>query len=757
MTAKAVSAFFLLFTALGVSAQTAPRKKPTPKPTVQTASPAADGELQKHLSAAETYQLTGDIYRAEPENKAVVAIALQRLGMLALEEENFQKAVEYLNKSAGFAENSLTRAGLAVAYMRLDETEKAIAEAQTAIALDDKNFRAYQILGSLYYAKGDYQNALPALEKVLRLAPDFDGAYLLGMTYLHLKQPARAKLLFEEIQTAVKRDSVSLYMMFGRAFEETDYPLEAEREYKRALAVNPQEAKVNFYLGFVIMQNGGAERLAEAAGFFERELAVSPQDFYSYFFLGVVYSSLNDHQKAVRYLQKAVALSPKKGQSYLFLGQSQAELGDLANAEKNLRRAIELTADASKDDFQVRRAHFQLGRLLIKAGKKEEGEKELAAARQIQGQLFERDRSEVSKILGQVAEEKNAAPQKAAVAATVKLAPQKAAEFAQTKSYLAGVLGQAYNNLGVIAVQQGNLADSLEKFSAAAKWKPNLAGLDRNWGIVAFRLNQFEQAAPPLARHLKINPNDNLARRMLGVSYYFSKNFKQAAATLKPIEIEIGDDAELTYFYGVSLVQSELDKDAETVFNRLGAQHQKNAQARFYAAQGFVLTGNFEKAAQEFRAVAALDPTFEKAHYNAGQSLIRLNRLDEAEQEFRRELEINAADELAKYHLAFTLLERKIRLDEAFKLLNEAILTKPDYADAHYQLGKIYNEKGETEKAIAHLEKSVQIDPNKDYSHYQLSIAYRRAARLADAERELKIYRELKAANRQLNSPMGNK
>jgi len=753
MTAKVVTALFLLCTSLGVSAQITPKKTP-PKTNEQFSVLQTDVELQKHLSAAETYQLTGDIYRAEPENKAVVAIALQRLGMIALEEEDFQKAAKYLTVSANIIEDSLTRASLAVAYMRLNENEKAISEANAAINLDANNFRAYQILGSLYYSKGDYQNALLPLEKVLQLAPDFDGAYLLGITYLNLKQPERAKLLFEEMQSAIKKDSVSLHMMFGRAFEETDYPLEAEREYKRALSINAKEPKVNFYLGFVIMQNGGAERLAEAGKFFEQELVINPKDFYSYFFLGVVYSSLNEHQKAVDYLQKAILLNPKKGQSYLFLGQSQAELGDTVNAEKNLRRAIEFTTDAKADDFQIRRAHFQLGRLLIKAGRKEEGDKELATARQIQERMLDRDRNEVSKILGQIVADEVKPAKIAEMPKTAKLSPQKTAEFAKTKTQLADILGQAYNNLGVIAVQQGNLEDSLEKFSAAAEWKPNLAGLDRNWGIVAFRLNQFDKATAPLSRHLKTNPKDDLARRMLGVSYYFSKNYKQAATVLKPIEAQINDDVELSYFYGVSLVQSELNKDAEIVFNRLIEQNPKNVQARFYAAQGFVFTGNFEKSLQEFRAVAALDPSIEKVHYNAGQSLIRLNRLDEAEQEFRKELKINPTDELAKYHLAFTLLERKIQFDEAFNLLNEAILTKPDYADAHYQLGKIYNEKGETEKAVEHLEKSVKVDPSKDYAHYQLSIAYRRASRPADAERELKIYRDLKAANRQVNSPM---
>ncbi|MEP6900570.1 MAG: tetratricopeptide repeat protein [Actinomycetota bacterium] len=748
-----VSALILLFSSLCVFAQTT-QKTPTPAPT--------NDELNQHLGAAQTYQLTGDIYRASVENNAVVAIALQRLGLIALEEEDFSKAAKYLNDSVALSEDSLTRASLAVAYMRLSENDKALIEAQTAISLNPKNVRAHQILAGIYYSKGDYQNALSPLEQVLQLAPDFDGAYLLGITYLHLKQLDRGKLLFEEIENAIQKNRANLHLMFGRAFEETDYPAEAEREYKQAIALNPKEPKANFYLGFVILQNGGSERLAEAGKAFEQEIALNPQDSYSYFFLGVVASSLSDHQKAVQALQKAILLNPKMGQSYLFLGQSQAELGDNLNAEKNLRRAIGLTSDAAKEDFQVRRAHFLLGRLLIKSGRKEEGEKELAKAREIQGQMFDRDRNEIGKILGQVVETKEktnpiqTTPTTAEKTPNTKITPQQAIEYTKVKSQLAEILAQTYHNLGVISAQQGNLPDSIEKFAAAARWKPDFAGLDRNWGIVSFRANEFEKAVAPLSRQLKANPKDDLVRRMLGVSFYFTKNFKQAVATLKPIELELTNDAELSYFYGLSLVQSQLNKDAEILFARLSEKNPNDAQSRFYAAQGFAISGNFERAVKEFRAVSGIAPQMARVHYNAGQSLIRLNRLNEAEKEFRQELAINPSDELSKYHLAFTLLEQKIQPDEAVTLLTEAIAAKPDYADAHYQLGKVLIEKGETEKAIFHLEIAARAEPKTDYIRYQLSIAYRRVSRIADADRELKIYKDLKASNRQTNSPMGN-
>jgi len=322
---------------------------------------------------------------------------------------------------------------------------------------------------------------------------------------------------------------------------------------------------------------------------------------------------------------------------------------------------------------------------------------------------------------------------------------------------LSEIAAQAYHNLGVIAVQQGDLQGAIGSFEAASAWKADLPGLDRNWGIVSFKAGQFEKAATPLERHLKANPKDDLVRKMLGSIYYFTRDYKRAVATLTPVEQQLAKDVELGYFFGVSLVQLQARDRAVVLFNRLSDQNPRDAQARFYAAQGFVLLGDYARALKEFAAVAVLDRQMKQVHYNAGQALIRMNRMDEAEKEFRQELQLDPSDTLSKYHLAFTMLERNIQSDEVVRLLNEAVEARPDYADAHYQLGKIYIGKGDVDNAIAHLETAVQSDPKKEYIHYQLSIAYRRAKRTADADRELKIYSDLKAANRQTSPSLPQK
>jgi tetratricopeptide (TPR) repeat protein len=751
--------FLLGLPVAGVPQPQKPTEPVTPQPRVST-----QDELSRHLSAAQTYQLSGDLERADQENRAVAAICLASLGAIALREKQFQSAINLLHESVTAKDDSAVRTDLAIAYMRTLEVDSAMEQARLAIVLDDKNARAHHIMGKLFYMKSDYHAAVPRLERAVILEPDLDAAYTLGMTYLRLKQVDRAKLLFEEIQGALN-NSASAHLLFGRAFEETGFSDEAEREFRKALAIDDKAPKAHFYLGYVILQHGGSERLAEARQEFERELQSDLESVYSNFFLGVLAATAGDHTKAVRYLLETTRLNSEFGDAYLHLGQSQAELGD-PEAEKNLRRAIQLTSEVGRNSFQIKKAHFTLGRLLLKAGRKEDAEKELAIAKELQSKSLDSSRQEIGDILGRPIEKKDeiTAPSQITTATAASpgnaneedvllieessLDAQGAGRFRKAKEQLTEILAQAFHNLGVSAAQRGELTLSLEQFSKAAQQKSDLPGLDRNWGIVSFRAAQYENAIPLLSRQLKTQQDDALVRRMLGVSYYLTGKFPEVVSVLRPLDPTIVTDAELTYIYGLSLIHLGEQQRASRLFESLLAQGQKNALTRFYAGQGFALLENYPRALREFQLAAQADPTLVQVHNNAGQTLIRLNRLADAEKEFRAELLLNPQDVTAKYHLAYVLLEQKQQIETAIDLLREAIAVRPEYADARYQLGKVLIEQGNISEAIDNLELAARSEPAKDYLHYQLSIAYRRASRNADADRELQLYRTLKTSNR---------
>src|SRR2546423_780197 len=180
----------LLFLALLLPALCIPARAIQTGRTDARPRPAED-KLARHLSAAETFQLSGDLERAGQENLNIVAIALARLGAIAIRERQLQRAVQLLSESLAAQDDTDARTDLAIAHMRLLEVDAAMTEARAAIALDEKNARAHHVLGKLLYMKADYAAARTELERAVVLEPDLDAGYTLGMTYLRLKDTAR--------------------------------------------------------------------------------------------------------------------------------------------------------------------------------------------------------------------------------------------------------------------------------------------------------------------------------------------------------------------------------------------------------------------------------------------------------------------------------------------------------------------------------------------------------------------------------------
>jgi lipopolysaccharide biosynthesis regulator YciM len=77
------------------------------------------------------------------------------------------------------------------------------------------------------------------------------------------------------------------------------------------------------------------------------------------------------------------------------------------------------------------------------------------------------------------------------------------------------------------------------------------------------------------------------------------------------------------------------------------------------------------------------------------------------------------------------------------------ISVHPEHAQAQYQIGKVLLEDGQVPEAVQHLEIAAQRDPEADYIHYQLQTAYRRNGQKAEADRELEVYRNMKARKRE--------
>lgn len=708
------------------------------------AAQTQDPLLEKY-QAAQTFLLAGDIGSAERIYHEVVAEALERLGNLAAREGRLDEALALVDQAIAVmpprAQAHVSRSAI---LFRRREFDKAIEAAHAALRLEPRHRQATHLLGKLYFVTGRLDEALPHLQEALARDPSFDLAYALAISYVRLKRLTEAQRLFRQLVTALG-ESARLSLLIGRVYREAALYEHAIEEFKRALALNPRQPRAHFLIGVTQLLQGGGSRFADARAHFEAEIAITPDDYASHFFLGFIHLSERRWEEAEEFLKKAQALQPENPDPPLYLGQLYFQTGRYEQAVTALKKAVALTTDVGRNNYQVARAHYLLAQSLGRLGRDEEAVAELRRSEELRPVALRQQQREGPLSQAQAVPEHEAPEGLLFLDDSAPLSPEVTRSI---RAMLAEMLGHSCYNLGVIRARREQYREAVEWFRQAARWKPDLAAVDRSLGLAAFRAQQYAEALLPLERHLTTHPEDASARQALGMSHFMQDHFADVLRVWRPWLDAPPDDPALLYALGVSLMRTGQAALATHLFSRLRHDYGHIPEVHLILGQAYAEQAQYERARDAFQQALALNSSLPEAHYSLGLVLLRRGELDRAAHHFREELRLTPRHRQAKYHLAYVLQQAQ-RNDEALALLQQLVRDEPAYSEAHYLLGKMLLQHGDVASAIAHLETAVQLAPDQDYGYYQLSLAYRRANREKDAERALKTYQQLKEKKRQ--------
>ena len=728
-------------------------KAPVPASKAQANLPQKqEREFRKHFDDARALQSQGDQVRAELEYKAFLVEALRRSANLHARQAEHETSERLFESALQIApENVDVLADFAA--MRLAQSK--IVEAQTlaerAVQSAPKNPRGQFLLGTALYLQGDYPAAKEHLEAAVVGARNFESGYLLGITYLKLKEPSRAELLFREMVTGLG-DTAQIHMYLGRAYRDGGFVERAVEELRKAVAKDPNSPQVHYFLGLALLGRDGGAGFAEAVPQFQAELKKNPNDYRSRYLLGYIRLKQHELQEAESQLLDAVRLDPNNPDPLIYLGELYSETSRSEPAVEVLRKAIELTKDESRNDYQISRAHYLLGRLLLGSGKKEEGQNEIRHSQDLKNKAIQLARKRNSGDAPNLAGDELPARPPEPVATASPEEKKQADAYIET---LTPAIADSYNNLGVIAAGNKNFVAAVEYFKRAREWLPSLETLDRNLGMASFYANQFEGATEALTPHLRNHPEDTRARIALVLSFFGLQKYADVREAIEPIRSQVDTEPGLSYAYAVSLVKTGDYAQGIERLKVLETADPNAADIPLLLGETFAEQSDWAAALIEYRKAMVLNPKDGRTHYLAGVALIRQGSPADAVQELRTALQLDPSNASSKYHLAFALIQLE-KKDEALDLLKDALRQDPNYADAYYQLGKLQLERGETKGAISSLEAGTKSNPDSDYIHYQLALAYRRDSRTEDAEREMKVYQQLKNLHRGRNAQQSN-
>ncbi|HEX9111475.1 MAG TPA: tetratricopeptide repeat protein [Terriglobales bacterium] len=713
---------------------------------------------------------SGDSQAVTQTSRALIGLSLRQVAHLRLVEDALPAAIDLYKRSLDFEDNPATRVDLAITYLRAKKFDDAITEVRTAILKDAEDSRAWRVQGMAYMSKEQYGPAADSLQRSIAIRDDLEAAYSLGICFLSVHEKEKAAAVFHKMDEEAA-DRGALHVLMARAYRDAGYLDDAVRKLKTALQLNPKTLHAHYLLGLVYLLQEEWAPKPKIREQFLLELRLNPRDFLSTYLLGAMASNEKNFAESDRYLKAATDLQPEWSEPWLYLGLNANNQGDTKNAEAYLRKAIALNGpDDSRSNYFIRKAYFALGRILSQSDSKEEARSYLQKARELQERV-QADSIRNSPQTGGIggtneayiasADLKNAeggtpldlkgrdstAELDAAALSRVNLTAEQKQSAIDEEKRFREVLGAGFNDLATSEAirQQYDLA--LNHYQEAQRWDPASPGLIRNLGITAMKARKYSEAVKALSEVLSSDPKDDAVRAMLGMSYYVSEQYKEAAQTIAPLGDAAVKDPGLGYAWADSLVKQQDLQRAGEVLDKC-EKSTLSIETLMLVGQLWQQIGNHLRAVATYHKVLETAPLQPKAHYYAGVAYIRAERPTDAAGEFQAELALAPDDADAKYNLGFAYLQQS-RRDEAASLFVQVVSAHPEYADAQYQLGKILMEEGKVKEAISHLEAAVRLKPQADYMHYQLQAAYRMDSRIQDADRELALYKEIKAGKRE--------
>jgi putative PEP-CTERM system TPR-repeat lipoprotein len=569
------------------------------------------GQLQRAIEVLEPG------LRQTQEDGQLMGIA----GEVYLQNNEFAKAEQYFEMSAKLdPKSAAARTGLALSRLKSGETDRALADLETAAQLEPdsdkyhadmllvtvnlqranfdealkalqtlekkqpKNPLTYSLKAAVYLGKKDEAAARKHLEHALSLNPTYvPAANNLAKLDLQDKKPAVARRRFEAILEKDQNNVEALTALANLGPRLGATPKERIGWLERARKAGPGLVQPQVMLVRAYAQSGDARKALEVA---QQVQTAHPDNPELLDMLGTMQFNAGAKEQALATYNKLAALQPKSPTAFFSLAMAQAANANYEAAAVTLRKALAL-----KPDFID--AQKQLVGLELRTGRYPEATK---IARQMQKQAA---KSPLGFILeGDVLMAEKKFPQAA-----------KAYETAYGMEKNGAVLALLHTALTLAGKPEeadGRIAQWLKESPDDSAMRLYIASASHKSGKYKNAIEQYEWL-------LKKHPDNALFLNNLASAYHQVKDTRaletaERAYKLKPDNPAVADTL------GWILVERGDGKRAVELLQKAVAGAPKVGENRYHLAQALVKTGDRAKARQELQKVLADFPSapFEK-------------------------------------------------------------------------------------------------------------------------------------------------
>ena len=226
-----------------------------------------------------------------------------------------------------------------------------------------------RLLASCAYLSGDYSSVLKASERLVQSpSTEAEGLYWETKSAGNLATQSLARA------STADPNSAKLHVLLGDIYRQQKNVPEAEKEYRQALALDPEDTGALFGLALALLANRQTD---EALSLAQAALNKHPDDPELNAVMGEILCARNEYAEAESFLKKSLNTKPE------FVSRVHALLGNVYAKTNRTQEAIaelKLALDNDKDGS----LHYQIARLYLKVGERELANQAFEASKRIQ-------------------------------------------------------------------------------------------------------------------------------------------------------------------------------------------------------------------------------------------------------------------------------------------------------------------------------------------------------------------------------------
>ncbi|MGH9501275.1 MAG: tetratricopeptide repeat protein [Terriglobales bacterium] len=635
---------------------------------------------------------------------------------------------------------------LGIVYSAEKDYDNAMEAFQHALKLDPDSTRTHNNLGNVYVAEEKFEPAEQEFGKVLRLDPaNREANYNLGLVLMARRLPAQAiphLLRVRPPDLGTRFNLTRAYLQAGRTAE----GLKLARELS---AQKKDDVQLHFTLGGLL---AAEHQYAAAQLELERASALQPETFEILYNLGQVYLQGAEYKKAEVVLNRALKLKPDSPETLYLMARVYSDQTRVVDALDLLVRAHKLAPENTDIIFLLARVsmsqnYFEDAIPLLESGLKIAPKRaDLHAA--LGESYFMSGKAEKA-----IAEFKDliALDPSARSYVFMGLSYRHLGRFDEAKKYFQEGLkldphdASCLFNLGYIEGRQGNQAGAERLFQAALRSNPDLSDALLELANLRVANKKFEEAAILLRKYVKSSRNPASGYYKLAMVERSLHQMEAAQRDLSVFQTLSKDSSPGPYPYQHLFDyldnRSNLAPQERTQLDltELTAQIQKHPdrpQDLYLLAEAYLKLGRIEDARKAITQLDQMSSGDYRTQTGVGVLLARFRLYDDAIEHFETALRASPDSDDIKFDLADAYF-RKRAYSQALEAAQQVSATGQQDAAFLALLGDIQAHLGETARAAEIFRDAIARNPDNDQYYLSLTMVQLREKNVAGAKATL--------------------